>query len=145
MKEILIQIFWIIAQLPQVLLAILMLPFLGNKKLIRKENYCWIYECSAMSGGISLGCFIFLSPYSAKREATIRHELGHVKQSHRLLWVYLLVIGLPSILWATFRNKNRCYYSFYPESWANRLMGLEVRGNGRGCYTYIPKETEKEA
>lgn len=132
MKETLIQIFWIIAQLPQVIIAILMLPFLGTKKLIRKENYCWIYECSAMSGGISLGCFIFLSPYSAKREATIRHELGHVKQSHRLMWVYLLVIGIPSILWAMFHG-NKCYYNFYTESWANKLAGLGVKN----CRTYI--------
>lgn len=142
-KDILIQTFYFIWQLPQVLVALFMMPFLGKLRLIRKENYCWIFEGEKMSGGISLGTFIFLSPYSAKKEATIRHELGHVKQSHMLSWVYLLVIGLPSILWAAFSG-NRCYYSFYTESWSNRLMGLKVKQNQYNCYTYIPADKEKE-
>ena len=142
-KDILLQIFYFIWQLPQVLVALIMLPFLGKKKLIRKENYCWIYECEKMQGGISLGTFIFLSPSSAKKEATIRHELGHVKQSHMLSWLYLIVIGLPSILWATFHG-DRCYYLWYTESWANKLMGLKVKQNQYNCYLYIPADKEKE-
>ena len=141
MKNILLQIFYIIWQIPQILVALVMLPFMGKKKLIRKENYCWVYECENMSGGISLGCFIFLSKYSAKRETTIMHELGHVKQSHMLGWLYLIIIGLPSILWATF-NGNRCYYSFYTESWANDLMGLKVNYGPYGCVLYIPDDEE---
>lgn len=143
MWEILKQIFFIIWQLPQVLVALVMWPFLGKKKLIRKENYCWIYECEAMSGGISLGCFIYLSPSCAKREATIRHELGHVKQSHYLGVLYLFIIGLPSILWAMFHG-NRCYYSFYTEKGANRAMGLEVKYGGYGCTLYIPEKKKEE-
>ena len=143
MKNFLIQIFYIIWQLPQILVALVMLPFLGKKTLIRKENYCWVYGCENMSGGISLGCFIFLSQYSAKKEETIRHELGHVKQSHLLGWCSLIFVGLPSIFWAMFHGK-KCYYSFYTEKSANNLMGLKVRQTRTGCYTYIPKENEKE-
>lgn len=142
-KDILIQLFYIIWQFPQILVALIMMPFIGKLKLIRKENYCWIFEASKMSGGISLGCFIFLSPYSAKKEASIRHELGHVKQSHILSWLYLLIIGIPSIIWAVV-NDDRCYYSFYTESWSNRLMGLKVKHNQYNCYIYIPAEKEKE-
>lgn len=141
MKNILLQIFYIIWQIPQILVALVMLPFMGKKKLIRKENYCWVYECENMSGGISLGCFIFLSKYCAKRETTIMHELGHVKQSHMLGWLYLIIIGLPSILWATF-NGNRCYYSFYTEKGANQAMGLEVKYGECGCTLYIPDDEE---
>lgn len=143
-KNILIQVFYFIWQLPQVIVALIMLPFLGKKTFIRKENYCWIYECEKMSGGISLGCFIFLSPYSAKKEATIRHELGHVKQSHILGPIFLLVIGIPSIMWAWLGDDDKCYYSFYTESWSNHLMGLKVKHNQYNCYIYIPADKEKE-
>lgn len=140
MKNVLIQILYTIWQIPQILVAIVMLPFLGKKRLLRKENYCWVYECENMSGGISLGCFIFLSKYNSKRETVIRHELGHVKQSHMLGWLYLVVIGLPSILWAWLGNPNKCYYSFYTESWANHLSGLKVKNGTYNCVLYIPDE-----
>lgn len=65
-------------QLPQNLVAVLMMPFLGKMKLIRFDFYTFAFECEKMSGGISLGNFIFLSPTSAQREATILHEYGHV-------------------------------------------------------------------
>ena len=125
LKNILIQILLIIWQLPQVLVGVVMLPFLGKLRFIRYENYCWIFEGENMSGGISLGCFIFLSKYNSGRETTIRHELGHVKQSHMLGWLYLFIIGIPSIVWAM-TNGNKCYYSFYTESWANKLSDLYV-------------------
>ena len=141
-KDILIQAFYFIWQLPQVLVAIIIMPFLGKLRLIRKENYCWIFEGEKMSGGISLGTFIFLSPYSAKKEATIRHELGHVKQSHMMGPLYI-IIGILSILWAAFHG-NRCYYDFFTESHANKLMGLKVKRNQYNCYTYIPADKEKE-
>lgn len=138
LKSVLLNFFWFIYQLPQNLIALLLMPFMGKMKLIRKENYCFIYECSKMGGGISLGCFIFLSPQSAKKEVTILHELGHVKQSHMLSWLYLLVIGIPSLLNAAF-NFTNCYYDFYTEYWANKLMNLKVVKNQYGCYPYIPK------
>ena len=78
-----------------------------------------------MSGAISLGCFIFLSQYSAQRETTIAHEYGHVKDSHKFGLAYLLIIGIPSILNAWFRF-TECYYSWYPEKWANKNAGLGV-------------------
>ena len=142
MWEIIKQFGYILWQLPQIIVALIMLPFLGKKTFIRKENYCWIYECEKMSGGISLGCFIFLSPYSAKKEATIQHELGHVKQSHILGPCYIF-LGIMSILWAAFHG-DHCYYDFFTESWANELMGLKVKRNQYNCYTYIPADKEKE-
>lgn len=138
-KDILIQIFLILWQLPQCLVGLVMLPFLGKLRLVRYENYCWAFEGEKMSGAISLGCFIFLSKYSAKKETTIRHEYGHVKQSHMLGWLYLIVIGLPSILNAMF-NFTDCYHDFYPEKNANKLMGLEVKYGEYGCTLYIPDE-----
>ena len=134
-KNILIQILLILWQFPQCLVGLVMLPFLGKLRLVRYENYCWIFEGKKMNGGISLGCFIFLSPYLAKNEATIRHELGHVKQSHILGWLYL-ILGLCSLLNAIF-NFTECYYDFFTEKSANKLGGVKVKGTGCSCRTYI--------
>lgn len=136
------QILYIIWGLPQVLVGLCMLPFLGKLRFIRYENYCWVFEGEKMSGGISLGCFIFVSRYNASKEEVIRHELGHVIQSHILGPLYLIVIGLPSILNATF-NFTECYHEFYPEAWANKLMGLKIKQGAYRCTIYIPDEKQK--
>lgn len=43
--------------------------------------------------------------------------------------LYLLIIGLPSFLWASLKRaglfRGRDYYSFYTEKWADRLAGIE--------------------
>ena len=60
------------------------------------------------------------------------HEYGHSIQSKILGPLYLLVIGLPSIIWAglfeKYRNKHKIsYYSFFTEKWANKLVGLSEK------------------
>lgn len=122
----------IIWQLPQTLVAILMIPFIGKMKLLHFKDYCWVFECEKMSGGISLGNFIFLSPSSSKKQPAIQHELGHVKQSHMLGWMYLFIIGIPSILNAIF-GFTKCYYHFYTESWANKLNNITCKN----CKLYL--------
>lgn len=89
-----------------------------------------------MRGGISLGRFIVL-PWRYREaygkgsyiEMTHRHEYGHTRQSLRLGWLYLIVIGLPSLLWAwahsTFRRFQTIdYYAFFTEKWADELGGV---------------------
>lgn len=117
-------------QLPQNIIALIMMPFLGKLKLISYKNYNYCFEGEKMSGGISLGSFCFVGPRSTK-ETTIAHEQdGHVKQSHLLGPLYLLVIGLPSITWAATHDLLGYdnYYVFYTEKWANELAGLETWG-----------------
>ena len=90
---------------------------------------------TSIKGGLSLGAFCFLqkgyyrnpSKYVAK---TILHTEGHRKQSRILGPLYLLVIGLPSVVWDVlwtcfkyFRKKD--YYSFFTEKWADKLAGVE--------------------
>lgn len=116
-------------QLPQNLVALVMIPFLGKMTRIDYRNYCYSFECANMSGGISLGSFVFVSKYSAKSKETVAHEQdGHVKQSHMLGLLYLIVIGIPSICWAgLYRSLGYDnYYVFYTESWANKLAKLET-------------------
>lgn len=135
--DIFIMFLW---QLPQNIVALLMLPFLGKIKLIRYSLYTFAFECEKMNGGISLGNFIFLSPTLSEKETSISHEFGHVMQSHILGWLYLFVVGIPSLLWASFFSKCKCYYDFYTEVWANKLAGLKVAKNQYGCYLYNPKK-----
>ena len=77
---------------------------------------------SRMHGGISLGYTITL-PHSYSY-TTLFHEKGHCLQSVLLGWFYLPIIGIPSILWAswhTLTKSKRDYYSFFTERWANKL------------------------
>lgn len=81
--------------------------------------------------GLSLGKYIFVP--GNVNEDYIKHEYGHTIQSKYLGWFYLLVIGIPSILWAScgeaYRKKhNISYYEFYTEKWADRLGGVDRKG-----------------
>lgn len=81
---------------------------------------------SRMKGGLSLGDTITL-PYSSTfttPRSVMRHEKGHCIQSMFLGWFYLPIIGLSSILWAswhTLTNSKRDYNSFWTERWAEKL------------------------
>ena len=93
-------------------------------------------------GGMSLSNHIFLprKHFKNKSIGDIRrskwhyaywmHEYGHTLQSKKLGPLYLLVIGLPSLIWAgcfdDWRAKHhKSYYDFYTERWANKLSGVK--------------------
>ena len=77
-----------------------------------------------MQGGISLGRYIIVNRYASRK--TIMHEYGHCRQSQMLGWLYLLVIGLPSILHAAIcRCKRHSYYDYWCEKWADKLGGVD--------------------
>lgn len=88
-----------------------------------------------LSGGMSLGKYIFvpftkINPTSHTKKKYIKHEYGHTIQSKYLGWLYLLIIGFPSLIWAKcfvkYREKTgKSYYSFYTEKWADKLGGVE--------------------
>jgi hypothetical protein len=82
-------------------------------------------------GSISLGKYIFVYMNAYNLSKTIQHEVGHYRQSCILGPLYLLVIGIPSIIWATLHSyipyfKKYNYYSFYTEKWANKLAKLKI-------------------
>lgn len=81
-----------------------------------------------MSGGISLGRYIIVNQFAMDK--TIYHELGHCRQSMYLGWLYLIVIGIPSIVWAGLYGKvikptTNGYYNFYTEKWADKLGNVQ--------------------
>ena len=94
-----------------------------------------------LASSLSLGMFIFVtdnencypslhskwSP-SEIRERLVVHEYGHTVQSLILGPLYLIVMGIPSFLWAFIPSLNRMrkekrisYFSFFTERWANYL------------------------
>lgn len=92
-------------------------------------------------GAISLGVFIFITYKAGEpREDHLNrfisiHEYGHSFQVLMLGALYWFVIGIPSLIWErcfeAYREKNIIsYYSFYTETWANRLgermTGLKI-------------------
>lgn len=79
------------------------------------------------SGSMGIGMFIFMGHKGEPIEGQVLvHEYGHTWQSALLGPFFLLIIGLPSLLWAGLpvcrrlreRKKIR-YVDFYPEAWAN--------------------------
>lgn len=93
----------------------------------------------ALKSGVSLGMFVFVreplvgdSPLTCPAIDPARrllvHEYGHTMQSLILGPLYVLVILLPSMVWAGSPALKRrrlkrgaSYYSFYTERWANSL------------------------
>ncbi len=87
-------------------------------------------------GSVSLGMFVFLSTAKSSEamQRILVHEYGHTVQSLMLGPLYLIAVGVPSVLWAGLpqlkslrRKKNISYYSVYPERWADRL-GERITG-----------------
>ncbi len=94
---------------------------------------------------VSLGMFVFVTsaPYFAEKfegqvgakelsDRLLVHEYGHTIQSLVLGPLYLVLIGIPSALWAAFGGKKRKeeqipYGAFFTEKWANSL-GERVTG-----------------
>lgn len=137
--HILLFILLFIWQLPQNIVALVMLPFLGKLELISYKKFCFAFKAKYMMGGISLGNFAFLSPSNAKKIAIVAHEQeGHTFDSKIFGPLYLFVIGIPSIMWAWLGDNSKCYYDFYTERWANNHAGLEVLRTASGrCFLSV--------
>jgi hypothetical protein len=113
-------------QLPQNLVGLILRIIYKGQDSIYESAI--VRRSTNMSGGISLGKYIIVSQWS--QEKTIQHEWGHCRQSMYLGWLYLLVIGLPSIIWAglygsVIKATKNGYYKFFTEKWANKLGGVE--------------------
>ncbi|MCP4159103.1 MAG: hypothetical protein GY760_03435 [Deltaproteobacteria bacterium] len=111
-------------QLPQLILSLFLLwIFKPKKKVIYKGKSVNISK--RIMGGISLGEIIIIN---REDEKTIKHEYGHSKQSEYLGWLYLIIVGLPSITKNIISRINKTYalnyYKRFPEKWADRLGGV---------------------
>jgi len=87
--------------------------------------------------GVSLGTFIFWTKrsnrYSHLKNDCKMHEYGHSIQSRLLGPLYLLIVGIPSIMrffysaWYVKRKGSdwQNYYAGFPENWADKLGGVK--------------------
>lgn len=118
-------IFLFLWQLPQNIIGIIWLNinlifYYGISHIKTINDSIYVYELPANSGSVSLGKYIIVSKY--RNDLTIQHEYGHCKQSMYLGPLYLIIIGIPSIIWASvYLNTDKSYYWFYTEKWADKL------------------------
>ena len=118
--NIIIKVLLWVWQFPQHFCALVYLnrPFDRVDNLVRHyERHGWSY-----GGAVTLGEYIFTNRNVSVK--TLTHEYGHVIQSRMLGPLYLLVVGLPSIVHAWLHEsvcKNKDYYHFYTERWADSL------------------------
>ena len=116
-------------QLPQIIGARLYYAYLMNGEGILDTCYIQgaiVFIKKKSYGSVTLGNHIFLSPRAT--DTTIRHEWGHTRQSLLLGPLYLVVIGIPSIIWAATHRTiapSTSYFNFFTEKWANRLGGVD--------------------
>lgn len=146
MKRFLYTIIQIIWGLPQTFLGFII--FIITIKCPHKNFHGSICTSWKLKASLSLGLFIFVSDdpfyYYENQKSNYTHneffnmlavhEYGHTIQS--LIWgpLYLLMVGIPSMVWAkipTFAkkraNENKSYFDIYPENQANKL-GERVTG-----------------
>lgn len=91
-------------------------------------NYTsWMDIGGKFHSGVCLGKYIFLCEHRNDYDLTVeRHEYGHYRQSKILGPLYLIVIGLPSLIHAIWWKPGKGdYYSFFTERWADRLGGVK--------------------
>lgn len=116
------KLFLYIWQWPQNILGLLFLLFIRGEEKHKLGDITFYYS-KGFSGGISLGNYIIVG---SKWEKTIRHEYGHCIQSMMLGWLYLIVVGLPSILHAAIcACRKHSYHDFFTEKWADKLGNVK--------------------
>jgi len=126
-----IEILLFIWQIPQNIAGLFLVAWLNPERSFLfgdREPRAKLYYATRMRGGISLGRYIIVNDkYKDYKGNTEKHELGHYYQSVYLGPLYLLVIGLPSLLWAAWWNNGRgvSYFSFPTERWADRLGNVK--------------------
>jgi hypothetical protein len=86
--------------------------------------------------GVSLGHYIYLPSHLLSKElvkltpnTVYCHEYGHTIQNYIFGWLYLIVIGIPSLVNNIRSRYNKrvlkTYYQRYPEKWADKLGGVK--------------------
>jgi len=124
-------------ELPQSLLGIVVLAIMKKRNHvhnIQTEDYRMYIQ--TLTTGVSLGWFVFWSPAGNRFPHLLNdcrmHEYGHARQSAMLGPLYLLIIGIPSLVrvlysrWYKKRYKKswKNYFKAFPENWADKLGGI---------------------
>lgn len=109
-------------QLPQNILALIIL-FINRRNRKWFPNYYTVKYLSDRA--VSLGNYILFDEDKIISNKALKHEQGHQKQSLYFGPLYLLVIGLPSIIGNILHRFWKFDYYKQPwEKWADRLGGV---------------------
>lgn len=128
MKPILNILLWL-WQAPQNLLGLVLWAIYSKGSYTQMHRGIRVVVNPKFHGGISLGNTIIVWCDYKSNANTWNHEWGHTRQSKMLGPLYLLAIGLPSIIWAILYGwiipfRYNGYYKFYTEKWADKLGGV---------------------
>ena len=116
-----IKVLLYIWQLPQNLLGLLVI------KCTKAQYSLPCYKTNKYRFGVSLGKYIIIG--GSFDDTTIQHERGHQKQSMILGPLYLLLIGLPSVVGNLVQRIWKFdYYKQLWEAWADKLGGVKRNG-----------------
>ena len=114
---------------PQTLLGAIV--YLVNRDKPHETYRGCIVTRWGQKGSLGVGMFLFLGTDDPQVRV---HEYGHSIQSMILGPLFLLIMGIPSFLWANLppcrrlrKEKGVSYYRFYPESNANWLGRLVTK------------------
>ena len=128
-------------QFPQHIIAyvIILINCKSIKLMVSKDGISHNLVDHLFDSAISLGNYIFLDSDGNFSYKTIKHEFGHQKQSLMLGPLYLIIIGLPSIIGNIIdRIKNKYFRRYYDpdfyykqpwEAWADKLGGVERKSS----------------
>ena len=136
-------------QFPQHIIAyvIILINCKSIKLMVSKDGISHYLVDHLFDSAISLGNYIFLDSDGNFSYKTIKHEFGHQKQSLMLGPLYLIVIGLPSIMGNILNRIKYKYFrrhydpDFYYkqpwEAWADKLGGVvrkSINNVNKGLY-----------
>lgn len=113
-------------QLPQNIIGLLLVMAVRADTTKRVDGKK-IWYSERMRGAVTLGEYIVINmdKYYSAPTSTERHEIGHYKQSLIFGWLYLFIIGIPSIIHAIL-HKGGNYGHFYTELWADEVEELKI-------------------
>ena len=113
-------------QLPQNLIGLLLIQVV-RADTIKRVDGKRIWYSEKMKGAVTLGEYIVINmdKYYSSPTSTERHEIGHYKQSLIFGWLYLFIIGIPSIIHCKL-HKGGNYGHFYTEMWADEVEELKI-------------------
>lgn len=116
---VLVHLLLIVWMLPQSLLGLLLAIFTRWRYI----GYCGgaFYFKRGGTSSVTLGHFILISEVAYNRLDTASHEYGHHINSRWSGWLYLLIIGLPSIIACATIHDHDKYVTIYPEKWAEKF------------------------
>ena len=115
-------------QFPQHIIAyvIILINCKSIKLMVSKDGISHYLVDHLFDSAISLGNYIFLDSDRSVSKKAVKHEYGHQLQSKRLGWLYLIIIGIPSVIGNIIYRKTKFkpygdYYKQPWEKWADEL------------------------